>query len=136
MRWRSRRVLPCGSKQAKLTSKYRSICFLGRHNLAIARYRGLGMRATMVSPQVEQRTGDKHGMSLATYLTHLTPRSAGARRVGSVALRAEGRRHRRAGDQRWGAMLPAQMLAANADPAVRAAWLDDTSCRRKCSIGR
>ena len=29
--------------------------------------------------------------------------------------------------------LPGAMLGHNADPAVRAAWLDDMSCRRTCS---
>ena len=32
--------------------------------------------------------------------------------------------------------LPGAMLAHNADPAVRAAWLKDSSCRRTCSSGR
>jgi hypothetical protein len=32
--------------------------------------------------------------------------------------------------------LPAQMLAANADPAARQAVMDSRHCRGKCSIGR
>ena len=31
---------------------------------------------------------------------------------------------------------PAESMATNADPAVRAAWLDNMFLRRKCSIGR
>ena len=31
--------------------------------------------------------------------------------------------------------LPGAMLGHNADPAVRAAWLETCSCRRTCSIG-
>ena len=31
---------------------------------------------------------------------------------------------------------PAESMATNANPAVRAAWLDNMFLRRKCSIGR
>ncbi len=43
----------------------------------------------------------------------------------SVTLRTEDRRDRRAGGQRWVLLLPGAMLAHNAEPAVRAAWLND-----------
>ena len=32
--------------------------------------------------------------------------------------------------------IPAPVMAHNVDPAVRAAWLDDMSCRGTCSSGR
>src|SRR5262249_2706953 len=70
-------------------------------------------------PWVRQLEEDKHELGTEEKLElgqRLTTLQTGARRIGSVALRAEGRRHRRAGDQRWSATSANQCVGRHRRP--------------------